>query len=70
MSNYVRMTIAVPKEAYSRLREIAQREMRQPRQQAHWFLYQALGLGFDVNPNTNAIRATVDSEAQRSAAAN
>ena len=57
MSEYVRMTIAVPKDAYNRLRESAQREMRQPRQQAHWLLYQALGVTPDVN-QTNANRAS------------
>jgi hypothetical protein len=58
MSDYVRMTIAVPKEAYNRLRESAQRDMRQPRQQAHWLLYQALGLASEeVQPQQNANRA-------------
>lgn len=44
MGDFVRMTIAVPKDAYARLQESARREMRQPRQQAHWLLYQALGV--------------------------
>jgi hypothetical protein len=58
MSEYVRMTIAVPKDAYNRLRESAQREMRQPRQQAHWLLYKALGVEPDANQSTNANRAS------------
>lgn len=68
MSDYVRMTMAVPKEVYSLLRESGQREMRQPRQQAHWLLYQALGLtGDDVQPNAN--RGAKDSDPQRAAIA-
>lgn len=44
MSDIVRMTIALPKDAYARLREDGRRELRQPRQQAHWLLYKALGI--------------------------
>ncbi len=70
MSDYVRMTIAVPKDAYDRLRESAHRDMRQPRQQAHWLLYQALGLtGNDVQPRPNANRVAKDFDPQRDAVA-
>jgi hypothetical protein len=44
MSDIARITIALPREAYERLSESAKRDMRQPRQQALWLLYQALGL--------------------------
>lgn len=67
MSDFVRMTIAIPKDAYARLRESAQQEMRQPRQQAHWLLYQSLGL--TEQPQKNADRGAVDSNPQHAAAA-
>jgi len=68
MSDIVRMTIAVPRDAYNRLRESAQRDMRQPRQQAHWLLYQALGLtdsdGNDQSVEINNRDASI-SQAER-----
>lgn len=67
MSDYVRMTIAIPKDAYARLRDLAQRDMRQPRQQAHWLLYQSLGL-VDL-PQETRNRGAMDSDPQHAAVA-